>query len=242
MNLTQSAAPQRPAGPRRHRHDLRRPHVSPGQSRRTASLAWPRGCTQIGVASGDRVAILSLNSDRYHEYLLATWWAGGVVNPVNFRWSAQPRSPTAWRTPARRCCSSTTCSCPSFRRCRPLPRRSRPSCTAATVRRPKGCLAYEALLAHGTAAGRHARRGRPRRDLLHRRHDRLPQGRHAQPRQPAHLQPRQLRYRALRAVPGGRLLHAAPMFHLADLAAWMRAQPARRQPRHRSLLHPGRRP
>ncbi len=41
----------------------------------------------LGVREGDRVAILSLNSDRYAEYLLAIPWAGAVVNPVNIRWS-----------------------------------------------------------------------------------------------------------------------------------------------------------
>ena len=42
----------------------------------------------LGVQVGDRVAILSLNSDRYHEYFFATWWMGGAVNPLNTRWSA----------------------------------------------------------------------------------------------------------------------------------------------------------
>lgn len=42
---------------------------------------------ELGVAPGDRVAILGLNSDRYAEYLVGTPWAGGVVNPVNIRWS-----------------------------------------------------------------------------------------------------------------------------------------------------------
>ncbi|RZL84120.1 MAG: long-chain-fatty-acid--CoA ligase [Rhodococcus sp. (in: high G+C Gram-positive bacteria)] len=41
----------------------------------------------LGVQSGDRVAFLGLNSDRYHEYLFAVPWIGGVVNPVNTRWS-----------------------------------------------------------------------------------------------------------------------------------------------------------
>ena len=40
-----------------------------------------------GVRPGDRVAMMGLNSDRYVEYLYATWWAGAVVNPVNIRWS-----------------------------------------------------------------------------------------------------------------------------------------------------------
>ncbi len=42
---------------------------------------------KLGVKHGDRVAILALNSDRYTEYQFATWWAGGVVVPMNVRWS-----------------------------------------------------------------------------------------------------------------------------------------------------------
>lgn len=41
----------------------------------------------LGMRSGDRVGMLALNSDRYLEYMLATWWGGGVLNPVNIRWS-----------------------------------------------------------------------------------------------------------------------------------------------------------
>ncbi|WP_321916121.1 MULTISPECIES: long-chain-fatty-acid--CoA ligase [unclassified Paraburkholderia] len=42
---------------------------------------------QFGVMDGERVAMLSLNSARYLEYNLAVPWAGGVLNPVNIRWS-----------------------------------------------------------------------------------------------------------------------------------------------------------
>lgn len=42
---------------------------------------------KLGVKSGDRVAMYSLNSARYIEYDLAVVWAGGVLNPVNIRWS-----------------------------------------------------------------------------------------------------------------------------------------------------------
>jgi acyl-CoA synthetase (AMP-forming)/AMP-acid ligase II len=42
----------------------------------------------LDVERHDRVAILSLNSDRYLEFYLAIWWAGGAANPVNIRWSA----------------------------------------------------------------------------------------------------------------------------------------------------------
>lgn len=43
---------------------------------------------ELGLRKGDRVAMLSLNSDRYLEYYLAVFWAGGVVTPANTRWSA----------------------------------------------------------------------------------------------------------------------------------------------------------
>ncbi|MBX9645787.1 MAG: long-chain fatty acid--CoA ligase [Xanthobacteraceae bacterium] len=45
------------------------------------------GICSLGVEAGDRVAILSLNSDRYLELYLATAWAGAVIVPLNIRWS-----------------------------------------------------------------------------------------------------------------------------------------------------------
>ncbi|MBL6612716.1 MAG: long-chain fatty acid--CoA ligase [Reyranella sp.] len=42
----------------------------------------------LGLQAGDRVAMLALNSDRYLEYQMAVPWAGGVINPCNTRWSA----------------------------------------------------------------------------------------------------------------------------------------------------------
>ncbi len=42
----------------------------------------------LGSGSGDRVGILSLNSDRYVEAYMAVPWAGAVINPCNTRWSA----------------------------------------------------------------------------------------------------------------------------------------------------------
>lgn len=41
----------------------------------------------LGMGEGDRVAMLALNSDRYLEYLMAVPWGGGVLNPCNIRWS-----------------------------------------------------------------------------------------------------------------------------------------------------------
>lgn len=46
------------------------------------------GLRETGVKAGDRVCIYALNSDRYLESYLAIAWLGAVVNPANFRWSA----------------------------------------------------------------------------------------------------------------------------------------------------------
>jgi acyl-CoA synthetase (AMP-forming)/AMP-acid ligase II len=46
------------------------------------------GLRQVGVRSGDRVAYLGLNSDRFYEYYFAVPWADAVVNPINIRWAA----------------------------------------------------------------------------------------------------------------------------------------------------------
>ena len=53
---------------------------------RVARLAG--GLRSLGVALGDRVAVLALNSDRYLEFYGAVPWAGAVVVPLNIRWSA----------------------------------------------------------------------------------------------------------------------------------------------------------
>ncbi|AXQ28574.1 long-chain-fatty-acid--CoA ligase [Solimonas sp. K1W22B-7] len=52
---------------------------------RVARLAG--GLQQLGVRPGDRVGVLAMNSDRYLELYYAIWWAGGVINPLNIRWS-----------------------------------------------------------------------------------------------------------------------------------------------------------
>ena len=47
---------------------------------------------KMGVKDNDRVAILSLNSDRYLEYYFAIPWAGCCLVPLNIRWSAKENS------------------------------------------------------------------------------------------------------------------------------------------------------
>lgn len=45
------------------------------------------GLAALGVAKGERVAMLGLNNARYSELFHCAPWAGGIVVPLNWRWS-----------------------------------------------------------------------------------------------------------------------------------------------------------
>ena len=45
------------------------------------------GLRSRGLTAGERIALIMNNCDRYLETSLATAWAGGVVTPLNGRWS-----------------------------------------------------------------------------------------------------------------------------------------------------------
>jgi len=47
------------------------------------------GLRTLGLEPGDRVAMLSRNSVDFMAYVFGTWWAGGVINPVNVRWTPE---------------------------------------------------------------------------------------------------------------------------------------------------------
>ena len=42
---------------------------------------------KAGIATGDRVAVLMQNSDRYFECYAAIPWADCIIVPINTRWS-----------------------------------------------------------------------------------------------------------------------------------------------------------
>ncbi len=52
---------------------------------RVARLGAALRALDMGV--GDRVGMMSFNSHRFVEYMFGVWWGGGVVNPINIRWS-----------------------------------------------------------------------------------------------------------------------------------------------------------
>jgi acyl-CoA synthetase (AMP-forming)/AMP-acid ligase II len=183
---------------------------------RIARLA--AGLSSMGVVAGDRVGILALNSDRYHEVLLATWWIGGVVNPVNVRWSAAEIAYSL-----EDCDTRVLFVDDAFTPLVAAVQAAAPSvatlvhCGEQAV--PEGLLGYDSLLEHGTVEDAHAGGDDLAGIFYTGGTTGFPKG--------VMLSHTNLVTSALGSCatgsfvkPGGTLLHAAPMFHLADLAAW----------------------
>src|SRR5882757_1879741 len=173
----------------------------------------------LGVCSGQSVAILSLNSDRYSEYLFAVPWADAVLNPVNIRWSAPEVafSLVASDTRVLLVDDAFAPMVPALRAAAPDLRLVVHCGDGPT---PEGALAYEDLIAGHD----------PIPDA--RRRDDTPAGIFYTGGTTGHPKGVVLSHRNLITsamgsaaatdfmVPDGVYLHAAPMFHLADLAAW----------------------
>ncbi|WP_028936953.1 acyl-CoA synthetase [Pseudonocardia spinosispora] len=174
----------------------------------------------LGVGSGDRVGILANNSDIYHEYMLAVPWADAVLTPANTRWSAAEIA-FSLQDSDTRVLLVDDAFVPM------LPRLHAEAPVLRTViyigdgSAPDGALDLEELIA-GHDPIPDARRGGDSLAGVY-----YTGGTTGKPKgvMLSHLN---LLTSALGAtasgtfmVPGGRLLHAAPMFHLADGAAWV---------------------
>ncbi|MEO3781170.1 long-chain fatty acid--CoA ligase [Micromonospora sp. B11E3] len=173
----------------------------------------------LGVHGGDRVAMLSLNSDRYHEYLLAVPWANAVLNPVNIRWS-----PAEIAYSLRDSGTRVLVVDDAFAATLPKLRRECPELAtvihAGDGPTPAGALSYEELIS-ATGPVDDARRGADELAGLF-----YTGGTTGHPKG-VMLSHTNLAVSAFGVMStghwltiGGRYLHAAPMFHLADLAAW----------------------
>ncbi|MBT0567255.1 long-chain fatty acid--CoA ligase [Williamsia sp. CHRR-6] len=184
---------------------------------RVARLA--AGLQKLGVATGDRVAMLGLNSDRYSEYLLAVPWAGAVLNPINIRWS-----PTEIAYALNDSGTTVLLIDDAFAPAAPALRANCPTLTSIVFAGegdlPDGMVAYEALIADNEPVADARRSGDDLAGLFYTGGTTgFPKG--------VMLTHTNMVTSSLGTMATGQLLdegsiflHAAPMFHLADLAAW----------------------
>lgn len=173
----------------------------------------------LGMQTGDRVAMLALNSDRYLEYQMAVPWGGGVLNPCNIRWSAAEILYSLEDSGSTILLVDETF--------RPMVEQIRRDCS--TLREvvycsdgdvPAGMHGYEALLAGAEPVVDALRRGEDLAGIFY------TGGTTGFPKgvmlSHTNLCSSGLALRAEElAMPGGTYLHAAPMFHLADIGLAM---------------------
>lgn len=173
----------------------------------------------LGVQDDECVAILSLNSDRYSEYLFAVAWADAVINPVNIRWSAAEiaYSLVDSRTKVLFVDDRFTAMLPALKELTPD--------LSVVIHcgdgpTPEGALSYEHLIATHEPVDDARRDGDSLAGIFY------TGGTTGHPKG-VMLSNQNLMLSALGAAAGsnfmtsgGRVLHAAPMFHLADLATW----------------------
>ena len=185
------------------------------QGDRVSRLAG--GLKVIGVAEGDVVAILSLNSDRYVEYYAAVPWANAVLNPINIRWS-----PSEIIYALNDSGTTALLIDDAFA---PMAAAILENCASVTTLihcgdgpTPEGMVGYEQIIADSDHVADARRGGNQLAGLFYTGGTTgFPKG--------VMLSHRNLLTSALGSVASGYLLdkdatylHAAPMFHLADLA------------------------
>jgi acyl-CoA synthetase (AMP-forming)/AMP-acid ligase II len=173
----------------------------------------------LGVRAGDRVGALALNSDRYHEFYLGVPWIGAVINPINIRWSAGEIAYSLRDSDTRVLLVDDAFAAllPALQDAFPL---LRTVIYIGDGDAPAGMLDYETLLAENDPVEDTRTGGDTLAGIFY------TGGTTGDPKG-VMLSHNALATSALGAAatghlvtPGGRMLHCAPMFHLADIAMW----------------------
>lgn len=170
---------------------------------------------QLGMSEGDRVAMLALNSDRYLEYQMAVPWGGGVLNPCNIRWSA-PEILYALNDSGSIILLVDDTFCALAETVRENAAALREVIYCGDGETPPNMFNYEALLDKARAVPDAARRGEDLAGIFY------TGGTTGFPKgvmlSHTNMYSSGLSFHAEGlAVDGGSYLHAAPMFHLADM-------------------------
>lgn len=171
----------------------------------------------LGVKPGERVAILSLNSDRYTEYYFACWYAGAAVVPMNIRWSVAENAYSLNDSQAEVLFVDGAFA-PALAEIRKSTETLKHVIYMDDGDLPENMLGYEALIANASPCEDAMRGGEDLAGLYYTGGTTgFPKG--------VMLPHRAIWYnnlvvsKMLELTPQSRYLHAAPMFHLADGAA-----------------------
>ena len=194
-----------------------RQHTYAEHGDRVARLAG--ALQQLGVAAGDRVGIVSLNSDRFAEYLMAVPWAGGAVTPINIRWTPAEVA-YAMNDSGTRVLLLDDAFAPMAAVLREAAPGVQTYIHCGDGPTPAGMLSYEELVAGSEPVEDAYRHGEDLAGIYYTGGTTgFPKG--------VMLSHTNFVTSGLGTVAtgelleaGATLLHAAPMFHLADLAAW----------------------
>lgn len=171
----------------------------------------------LGISDDDRIAILSLNSDRYVEYFYAVAWSGAAANPVNIRLAASEIAYTLEDSASKILLIDDTFAAllPVLR---PLLTTVRHIVYMGDGATPEGCVNYESLIAASSPMPDANAGGDRLAGLFY-------TGGTTGKSKGVMLSHDNLVYNALNVVPvmgyddSSVYLHAGPMFHLADMAS-----------------------
>ncbi|MBA3981817.1 MAG: fatty-acid--CoA ligase, partial [Alcanivorax sp.] len=184
-------------------------------SDRIARLA--AGIEALLSESHARVAILSLNSDRYLEYFYAVPWAGGILNPVNIR-LAPPEIAYTLNDSGSSVLFVDDAFSAMLPVLRPLLKTVEHVVFMGEGTRPEGCIDYESLISESEPMADKAEGGQELAGLFY-------TGGTTGRSKGVMLSHDNLVFNALNVVPemgygqGTIYMHAGPMFHLADMAS-----------------------